>query len=118
MNDVQKLRGQTESRFLSFFFLFCSPCPQGQTPPGINNPLLVSHLNHSTAELEDSDLMGLNLLSQEKLQLREGRGLVTQRTGVRTGLDHALDYTVDHLLLSCPTAEHPCTLNHLELLRG
>lgn len=32
-------------------------------PPGFNNPLLVSHLNHSTAELEDSDFMDLNLLS-------------------------------------------------------
>lgn len=57
--------------------------------------------------------MDLNFLSQEKLQLREGRGLVTQRTGVRAGLDHALDSTVDHLLLSCPKSEHPSALNHL-----
>lgn len=63
MNDVQKLRGKTESRFLAFFLLLYSPFPQGQIPPCTNNPILLSHLNHSTIELEDSDIMDLILLS-------------------------------------------------------
>lgn len=76
MNDAWKFRSKTESRFLTFSFLFCSPFPQGQTLPFTNNPVMLSHLKYSIIELEASEIIDLNLLSLwEKLKFREGTNL-------------------------------------------